>query len=75
MEEEYTGINKESKREREWEGVKGDGTEVHPDVRRFNQRGTLSTSDRGGVVVGGGGGGGKCQPSRWQIFLGSRYEK
>lgn len=23
----------------------------------------------------GGGGGGKCQPSRWQIFLGSRYEK
>ena len=24
---------------------------------------------------GGGGGGGKCQPSRWRIFLGSRYEK
>ena len=50
MGEEYIAMNKERKRERVRKvgGGGRDGPEVHPDVRRFNQRGTLSTSDRGG---------------------------
>lgn len=57
-----TRETKEGKRN--GEGEEGGGE--RSDVRRFNQRGTLSTSDRGG----------KCQPS-WRLGYSwaGRYEK